>query len=59
MQGATKEELEETAALAGTVRTWSTVLNGQLTDEKKFQAEVKQMMKYLGTSMKKEVGLLN
>jgi len=59
MQGATKEELEETAALAGTVRTWSTVLNGQLTDEKKFQAEVNQIMKYLGSSMKKEVGLLN
>ncbi len=59
MQGATKEELAETAALAGTVRTWSTVLNGQMTDEKLFRDEVEQIMKFLKTKMSKEVGLSN
>ena len=59
MQGANKEELAETAALAGTVRAWSTVLNGQMTDEKQFQGEVNQIMKYLKSKMGKEVGLSN
>lgn len=56
MNGATKEELAETAALAGGIRAWSTVLNGQQTDEAKFRGEVGQMMKYLKTKMGKEVG---
>ena len=59
MQGATKEELAETAAMAGTVRTWSTVLNGQQTDPSKFQGEVGQIMKHLKSKMGKEVGRVN
>jgi AhpD family alkylhydroperoxidase len=59
MQGATKEELAETAAVAATVRTWSTVLDGQQTDEAKFRGEVGQIMKHLKTKMGKEVGRAN
>jgi len=57
MQGATKEELEETAALAGSVRSWSTVINGLMLDEKKFRAEVDQMMKFMKMKKARKVGL--
>lgn len=59
MQGATKEELAETAAMSGIVRNWSTVLNGQMTDEAKFHGEVGKIMKHLKTKMGKEVGSAN
>lgn len=59
LNGATKEELAETAAMAGTVRAWSTVLNGQMVDASKFRGEVGQIMKHLKSKMGKEVGRAN
>ena len=56
MQGATKEELEETVALSGAVRAWSSVLNGSMMDEKAFREEVNQMMIYLKSKNTKKVG---
>ncbi len=59
LNGATKEELTETAAMAGNIRAWSTVLNGQMVDESKFHGEVGQIMKHLKSKMGKEVGRVN
>lgn len=55
MKGATKEELQETAALAGSTRAWSTVVNGLMIEEKKFRSEVDQIVKFFKS--KKEVVL--
>lgn len=57
MMGATKEEINEAVAMAGVTRQWSTVLNGQHTDEKKFKSEADQIIKYVKGQMNKEVGL--
>jgi AhpD family alkylhydroperoxidase len=54
-ENATKEELQESVAMAGITRQWSTVLNGQYTNEKQFQAEVDRMMKFLKAKSAKEV----
>lgn len=56
-QGATKEEINEAVAMAGITREWSTVLNGQFTDEKKFKSEADQIMKFLKNKMNQSVGL--
>jgi hypothetical protein len=45
--------------MGGVTRQWSTVLNGQYTDEKKFRSETDQVMKFLKTKMSKEVGMRN
>jgi AhpD family alkylhydroperoxidase len=55
MQGATKEELQETAALAGSTRAWSTIINGLMIEDMQFRHEVDQIVKFLKT--KKEVVL--
>lgn len=54
-ENANKEELQETIAMAGITRQWSTVLNGQYTDDKKFQGEVDRIMKFLKAKSAKEV----
>jgi AhpD family alkylhydroperoxidase len=59
MQGATKEELEETAALAGSVQAWSSVVNGLLIDERKMKAEVDQVANYIKSKMPRKVGSSN
>jgi len=46
-EGATPAEIQESIAMAGMVRHWSTVLNGLQQDEKAFQTEVNSMFKYL------------
>lgn len=38
--GATEEEIKEALAVAALVRKWSTVLNGNAYDMKKFKAEI-------------------
>lgn len=57
MNGATKEEISEAVAMAGITREWSTILNGQYTDEKKFQAETDKVMNHLKSKMPKDVGM--
>lgn len=54
-ENATKEELQESVAMAGVTRQWSTVLNGQYTDDKKFEGEVDQVVKFLKAKSAKEV----
>ena len=56
-EGATKEEIAEAVALAGTVRNWSTILNGHMMNEKDFRGEVDQIMKFSKDKMSKEVTL--
>jgi AhpD family alkylhydroperoxidase len=56
-QGASPEEINEAVAMAGITREWSTVLNGQYTDEKKFREETDVIMKFLKNKMSKTVGL--
>jgi AhpD family alkylhydroperoxidase len=56
-QGATVEEINEAIAMSGITRNWSTVLNGQYTDEKNFEKETNQIMKYLKSKMSKDVSL--
>ena len=46
-QGASEREIKEAAALAATVRHWSTVLNGMQYDEAKFKKETDQMISAL------------
>lgn len=55
--GATKEELEEAAALAGSVRAWSGVLTNLMMSESQFKQEVEQITKYLRAKNLKKVGL--
>lgn len=57
-EGATKEDLEEAVALAGTIRAWSGVLNGMMLGENDFKIEVNQMIKYLKYKSQKKVGAL-
>lgn len=57
MQGASQEEINEAVAMAGVTRHWSTVLNGQVTDEKKFKSEADRIMKFVKSNMNKQVGL--
>jgi AhpD family alkylhydroperoxidase len=57
MEGATPAEINEAVAMGGVTRQWSTVLNGQYTDEKRFRSETDQIMKFLKTKMSKEVGM--
>lgn len=45
LEGATAIEVQEAITMAGIVRHWSTVLNGNLIDEKKFRAEVDRIFK--------------
>jgi AhpD family alkylhydroperoxidase len=47
MYGATDQELQESVAMAGIVRHWSTVLNGIQQDEKAFQREVDSIFNYI------------
>lgn len=44
INGATEAELNETIALSGIVRQWSTVLNGMQIDESNFKKEVARML---------------
>lgn len=53
--GATKEEISEAIGMAGTTRLWSTVLNGNYTDERKFVRETDQVMKFLKDKAAKTV----
>lgn len=55
MTEVSKLELTEAVALAGVTREWSTVLNGQNVDEKKFHGEVNQIMKFLKNKSQKSV----
>lgn len=57
--GATKEELNEAIGMAGITREWSTVLNGQYTDEAKFIQQVDKIMKYVKSQSAKEVTSAN
>jgi AhpD family alkylhydroperoxidase len=57
MAGATKEEISEAVALAGTVRNWSTILNGNMNNEKDFRQEVKRIINHVSRNMPKEVSL--
>lgn len=57
MAGATREEISEAVALAGTVRNWSTILNGNMSNEKDFKQEVKRIINYVSRNMPKEVSL--
>lgn len=57
MFGAVPNEINEAVAMAGVTRHWSTVLNGQYTDEKKFRSETDQVMKFLKKNMSKEIGM--
>lgn len=59
IQGASVAEINEAIAMAGVTSEWSTVLNGQFTDEKQFRGETNQIMKFLKNKMSKEVGLNN
>lgn len=43
MNGATQEEVKEAVALAACTRRWSTVLNGNQTDEQTFKKEINKM----------------
>lgn len=54
-ENANKQELQEAVAMAGITRQWSTVLNGQYTNEKQFQGEVDRIMKFLKAKSAKEV----
>jgi AhpD family alkylhydroperoxidase len=56
--GATKEDLEEAVALAGSIRAWSGVLNGMMLSENDFKIEVNQMIKYIKFKSQKKVGVL-
>ena len=47
LEGATKEELQETAAIAGMVRNWSGHLNDPSMNEKDFKNEVEQIKNHL------------
>lgn len=47
MAGATPQEIQETIAMSGIVRHWSTVLNGVQQDEKAFQKEVDGIFNYI------------
>jgi alkylhydroperoxidase/carboxymuconolactone decarboxylase family protein YurZ len=40
--GATDQEIREAVAVAGQVRMWSTLLNGNAYDMQEFQAEISQ-----------------
>ena len=55
ISGATKEEISEAVALAGTVRNWSTILNGNMNNEKDFRTEVKRIINNVSRNMPKEV----
>jgi alkylhydroperoxidase/carboxymuconolactone decarboxylase family protein YurZ len=57
--GAGKEELQEAVALAGITRQWSTVSNGLNIDEKKFQEETRQIMKFLKEKSQKSMTVKN
>ncbi|MGZ3770097.1 MAG: carboxymuconolactone decarboxylase family protein [Bdellovibrio sp.] len=48
--GATPQEIQEAIALASQTRHWSTFLNGLRQDEKAFEREVDQMMKFIQKS---------
>lgn len=50
--GASEEEVKEAVALAGGVREWSSVLNGQRLDKKKFEADVDKIIKNMAKSKK-------
>jgi AhpD family alkylhydroperoxidase len=56
-ENANKNELSEAVAMAAITRHWSTVLNGQHTDEKQFRGEVDTIMKFLKSKSAKEVTL--
>ena len=58
VSGATKEELAEAITMAGSVRTWSTILNGNMEDDKAFKGEVKSIINHVSAQMKKEVTLV-
>lgn len=57
MSGASREEITEAVIMAGTVRTWSTILNGNREDEKTFRSEVKQIINHVSSKLTKEVSL--
>jgi len=58
MNGAVQAEINEAIAMAGITRQWSTVLNGQYTNESKFRSETDQIMNFLRSKMGKEVGFI-
>lgn len=47
LNGATAQEIGETIAVASLTRHWSTILNGQGMDEKKFQQEIDKAFKFM------------
>ncbi len=57
--GANKDELLEAVAMAGITRQWSTVINGQHMDEKKFRDETDQVMKFLKEKQQKSMTVKN
>ncbi len=56
--GATKEELEEAATLAGSVRAWSGVLSNLMMSEEEFKIEVERITKFLKNKTVKKVGAI-
>jgi AhpD family alkylhydroperoxidase len=55
MMNADKDEINEAVAMAAITREWSTVLNGNDIDEKKFKAETDKVMKFVKKQSSKEV----
>jgi AhpD family alkylhydroperoxidase len=48
LNGASQKEVTEAIAMAATTRQWSTVLNGQLTDEAEFRGELDRILAHAG-----------
>lgn len=47
LNGATEQEIRETVTIASLVRHWSTVLNGSMINESKFQSDVDRIFRFM------------
>lgn len=57
LNGSTDREIHEAITVASLTRQWSTVLHGNMIDERKFRGEIDQMVRYIKMKHAKDVGL--